>query len=146
MQRKYRVLVIDDDEIIRDIIAMSLEQEGFDVDTAANGKEAIDKSHASLYNIAIVDWRLPDIQGTKLLGKLKDTKPRMGKIMLTGFPSTENAIEALNERADAFFLKPVDMELVIKKIRELLREQEESKRLVEYARKAMQIAGQPCIE
>ena len=52
---------------------MLLEEEGYKVDTAQNGKEAIDKSYANFYNLAIVDWRLPDIEGTVLLGKLRET-------------------------------------------------------------------------
>jgi DNA-binding NtrC family response regulator len=140
MQSEARILVIDDDEVVRDALSMALEQEGYVVDSAANGKEAIEKSHANLYNLAIVDCRLPDVEGTKLLGKLRETEPKMRKIMLTGFPSMENAIEALNEHADAFFVKPVNIELLIKKISELLKEQKKTRTLIEYARKAMKIA------
>ena len=141
MHTKPRILVIDDDETIRDILAITLEQEGFFVDTAINGKEAIEKSYASFFNIAIIDWRLPDIEGTKLLGKLKETKPRMVKIILTGFPSLENAIEAINERADAFLLKPIKTEFLVEKIYQLYKEQEHCRELIEYAKKAMEIAG-----
>jgi DNA-binding response OmpR family regulator len=81
MAKNARILIIDDDEIIRDTLAMSLEQEGYCVDKAENGKEAIAKSCANFYNLAIVDWRLPDIEGTKLLSQLKETKPKMMKLM-----------------------------------------------------------------
>ena len=127
MPKKARILVIDDDEFIRDTVAMCLEQEGYCVDKAENGKEAIAKSHANFYNLAIVDWRLPDMEGTKLLGKLKETTPKMAKIMLTGYPSMNNAIAAVNERADAFLLKPVDFGVLLCKIVELLKQQEEAR-------------------
>jgi UDP-3-O-[3-hydroxymyristoyl] N-acetylglucosamine deacetylase len=121
-----RILVVDDDECILETTAIALELEGFSVDKAKNGKEAIEKSYANFYNVAIVDWRLPDIEGTKLLGELKETTPEMVKIMLIGYPSMNNAVDAINKRADAFFMKPVDFEVLLKKVEELLREQEES--------------------
>lgn len=119
-----RILLIDDDENITGTLSVALEDEGFIVDTAQNGKEAISKSFENFYNIAVVDWRLPDIEGTKLLGKLKETTPKMAKIMLTGFPSMDNAIDAVNNSADAFLVKPVHFEKLLEKINELLQKQE----------------------
>jgi len=123
----YRILLMDDDETIRDTLAMLLQSEGYIADEAENGKEAIEKTNQNFYNLAIVDWRLPDFEGTKLIGKLKETTPRMAKIMLTGFPSMQNAIDSVNNRADAFFLKPVDVPTLLAKIKELLKQQEESR-------------------
>ena len=123
-----KILLIDDDEIILETLALVLEEEGYIVDKAENGKEAIEKTQNNFYNLAIIDWRLPDIEGTKLLGKLQDTLPKMAKIMLTGYPSMTNAVDAVNNRADAFFSKPVDFEALFDKIRVLLREQEEARK------------------
>ncbi len=120
-----RILVVDDDKVIRYTLTVSLEDEGFVVDTAGSGKEAVEKTKANFYNLAIVDWRLPDVEGTKLLGKLKETTPKMAKIMLTGYPSMKNAIDAVNERADAFLTKPVEIDVLLEKMRELLKLQEE---------------------
>ena len=122
-----RILVIDDDTPIRETLSLALETAGFKVDTAKNGKEAIAKSQENFYNLAIVDWRLPDIEGTKLLGDLKETTPRMAKILLTGFPSMDNAIDAVNNAADAFLVKPVKLENLVAKIKELLKKQEAEK-------------------
>ncbi|PVX25852.1 MAG: hypothetical protein CW691_03275 [Candidatus Bathyarchaeum sp.] len=131
MNSATRILVIDDDEIICETLSAALKDEGFVVDTAENGKEAIAKSHANFYNLAIVDWRLPDIEGTKLLGELKETTPKMAKILLTGYPSMSNAIEAVNNRADSFLVKPVRFEKLLEKIKELLKQQEEEKKFSE---------------
>jgi len=127
LSKNAKILVVDDDKIIRDTLAMSLELEGYCVDKAENGKEAIEKSYSNFYNLAIVDWRLPDIEGTKLLGEFRETTPKMAKIMLTGYPSMANAIAAVNKRADAFLLKPVDFEVLFSKIEELLKQQEQAK-------------------
>ena len=126
MTRNARILVIDDDQTILETLVVALESEGYFVDTAKNGEEAITKSHSHFYNVAIVDWRLPDIEGTKLLSKLKETTPKMAKILLTGYPSMENAIEAVNRHADAFILKPTAINKLLAKIEELLKLQEEA--------------------
>jgi DNA-binding NtrC family response regulator len=120
-----RVLIVDDDEVIRHTLKITLEDEGFTVDTAKDGKEAIEKTNSNFYNLAIVDWRLPDIEGTKLLQEFKETIPKMAKIMLTGYPSMKNAIDAVNEHADAFLIKPVAIEELLVKMRELLELQKE---------------------
>jgi len=127
MGGQYKILLIDDDETIRETLTLLLQDEGYIVDKAKTGQEAIEKSNKNFYNLAIVDWRLPDIEGTKLLAALKQTTPKMAKIMLTGFPSVQNAIESVNNRADAFFVKPVDLPMLLEKIRELIKQQEETK-------------------
>jgi DNA-binding response OmpR family regulator len=121
-----KILVIDDDDSIRSTLALTLEAEGYTVDTAKDGEEAIAKSYSNFFNLAIVDWRLPDIAGTDLLGKLKETTPKMAKIMLTGYPSMNTAIDAVNKRADAFLVKPPNMDELLAKIKELLKLQEET--------------------
>ena len=62
--KKGRILVIDDDEGIRKVVAEALKTEGYVVDTASTGKEAIAKSQINFYNLALVDIRLPDMEGT----------------------------------------------------------------------------------
>ncbi len=124
-----RILVIDDDKTIRLTIAAILRDEGFSVDTAETGKEAIEKSNANTYNLALVDIRLPDIMGTELLTKLRETTPPMVKIIVTGFPALQNAIEAVNKGANAYILKPADPEKLVETVKTWLKKQEENKTL-----------------
>ena len=131
MSKLSRILIIDDDETIRITLSMLLKEEGYIVDTAENGKEAIAKSNANFYNLAIIDWRLPDTEGTKLLTELKETTPKMVKITLTGFPSMQNAMDSVNAHADAFIIKPVDSSVLLKKIKELLEQQKQAKKFSE---------------
>jgi len=123
-----RILVVDDDESVRKVLAAILEEEGYAVDTAKNGREAIKKSKAKFYNLALIDIRLPDMEGTRLLTKIKDTTPKMRKIIITGYPSLQNAIEALNRGAHAYVLKPFDMEKVLEIVKEQLRKQREERK------------------
>jgi len=126
-----RILIIDDDESIRKALSAVLEEKGYVVDTAQCGTEAIQKSKTGFYDLALIDIRLPDMEGTELLEALKDTVPQMVKIIVTGYPSLANAIEALNKGADAYVLKPLVMENVLKIIREHLRRQQEAKKYSE---------------
>ncbi|MGB9714680.1 MAG: response regulator [Candidatus Bathyarchaeales archaeon] len=128
MGESARILVVDDDENIREVLKTILEEEGYSVDMAKNGKEAIRKTNEKFYNLALIDIRLSDMEGTELLTKIKDTLPKMRKIIVTGYPSLQNAIEALNKGANAYVLKPFDMNKVLKTIREQLKKQEEERK------------------
>jgi DNA-binding NtrC family response regulator len=122
-----RILVIDDDEAVRKSMARLLQFEGYQVDTAKTGIEAVEKSKLNFYNLALIDIRLPDMEGTELLTAMRDTVPKLVKIILTGYPSVNNAIEAVNKGADAYVTKPVaDTDEFLQKIREHLKKQEES--------------------
>lgn len=129
MEVKPHILLVDDDNTIRETLKILLEESGYLVDIAVTGEEAVSKSNINFYNLAIVDWRLPDIEGTKLLGQFKQTIPKMIKIMLTGYPSMKNAIDSVNAQADAFLQKPADAEQLLEKIEELLEQQEEEKKI-----------------
>jgi two-component system response regulator AtoC len=122
-----RILVVDDDESIRKVLSAVLEENGYSVDTAASGSEAVEKSEANFYNLALIDIRLPDMEGTALLKAMKDTVPAMVKIIVTGYPSLANAMEAVNRGADAYILKPLVMENVLRTIREHLKRQREAR-------------------
>ena len=126
-----RILVIDDDESIRNSLAAILRDEGYEVDVASNGREALQKSEETIYNLALIDIKLPDMEGIDILIRMKDTVPKVRKIMMTGFPSVQNAIEAVNRKADAYLLKPVEVEKLLVTIREQLKLQENEKQYSE---------------
>jgi two-component system NtrC family response regulator len=128
MVENARILVVDDDENIRKVLKTILEDEGYTVDEAEDAKKAIEKSRRHVYNLALIDIRLPDMEGIELLTKMKDTVPKMRKIIITGYPTLQNAIEAVNRGADAYILKPFDMDKVLATIKEQLRKQEEERR------------------
>ena len=128
MGERARILVVDDDESVRKVLATILEEEGYAVDTAKNGRETIKKSKVKSYNLALIDIRLTDMEGTKLLTKVKDTSPKMRKIIITGYPSLQSAIETINRGADAYILKPFEMDKVLEIIRDQLKKQQEEKK------------------
>jgi two-component system response regulator PilR (NtrC family) len=131
LSEKARILIVDDDESIRKALTAVLEEEGYAVDTAQNGNEAIEKCNEKYYNLALIDIRLPDMEGTKLLNAMRQNTPPMVKIIVTGYPSLSNAIEAVNKGADAYLLKPMAMDDVLKTIREHLNKQTEARKYSE---------------
>jgi len=127
MSESARILVIDDEETIRKTISMTLQHAGYAVDTAENGREAVRKSEGSFYNLALIDVRLPDMEGTELLTKLRDTTPRMVKIILTDFPGLENAVTAINKGVDAYLIKPINATELLRVVKEHLNKQQQEK-------------------
>ena len=120
------ILVVDDDKTVLLVFKEILASQGYSVDTAEMGTEAIEKSKTKYYNLALLDIRLPDMSGTELLTKMHEARPKMVKIMVTGYSSLDYAIEAVNKGADAFLTKPVKPDSLLKVVEEKLKEQEEA--------------------
>jgi DNA-binding NtrC family response regulator len=123
LKQKISVLVVDDDAAIRKTLSRILEKEGYLVVAVENGRQAIEASDERFFNVALVDVKLPDMEGTELLSRLKDTEPKMVKIIITGFPSLKNAVDAVNRGADGYVLKPFDVGQLLAMIKKHLRRQ-----------------------
>jgi two-component system response regulator AtoC len=120
--------VVDDDESIRIVLKAILEKEGYIVEVAETGKEAIQKTNVFFYNIALIDVRLPDMEGTELLSAIKDTTPGMIKIIITGYPTLQNAVDAVNKNADGYIIKPLKIEVLLKTLKKHLQKYNASKK------------------
>lgn len=124
----HKILVVDDEEIIRDSLFYILDKEGYQVDKAENGKIAYDKMVANHFDLVITDIEMPFMKGTELLEKIKTLNFQTSVIMITAFGSLDTAITALRNGASDYILKPVEFdELLIKtkrlfELRELLLE------------------------
>ena len=127
MDKHARILVVDDDESIRNTMKAILEDEGYIVDLAATGREAIKRTEETIYNVALIDIRLPDLEGVELLKLMKDSVPRIRKIMVTGYPSMQNAVAALNNNADGYLTKPVDIEKLLNTVKDQIKLQDNEK-------------------
>jgi len=130
-ESKTRILIVEDDKNIRKTMKNILQQRGYETDTAKTGREAEKKANARFYNLALLDIKLPDMEGTQLLAKLHENTPKMVKIMVTGYPSLENAMEALNQGADAYVTKPVKPAKLLALIKEKLEEQSQAENMTE---------------
>ena len=122
-----RILLVDDDKKTCATLSLILSTRGYDIDVADNGKEALEISKSKTYNLAVLDVKLPDVEGTKLLRTMQETSPETVRIMLTGYPDLQNKIDAFKNGASAYFIKPVDPARLIKMIEEKLEEQRDLK-------------------
>jgi len=132
MSEKARILVVDDDEGLRKSLGLIIKRKSYRVETAATGQEALEKAWGKEVNLALVDLKLPDMEGVNLIPTLKEMHPDLAVIVITGCASIETAIQALNKGASAYITKPLNMDELCAKVEEALERQRllaENKRL-----------------
>lgn len=105
-----KILIIDDDKELCNVLKIIFKQEGYNVSTAYTGKEAIQKSRNKFFNASLVDLKLPDISSEKLLEKLENISPDTIRIVITGNSSLDMAINAINLGAAGYITKPINPE------------------------------------
>ena len=114
------ILVVDDDAELRKVLSSILSEEGYSVKTVENGKQAIGICEKTRFDLALIDIKLPDMEGTELLHRLKEKQPHLVMIIITGFPTIENAMGAVNEGADGYILKPFEIGKLLQAVRKHL--------------------------
>jgi DNA-binding response OmpR family regulator len=123
------ILIVDDDKDTRETLSAILRSEGYQLTSAAHASEAIEKVRTQRFDLILIDIRLPDMEGTRLLSHFQKTAPETLKIMITGYPSVRNAAEALNIGADSYLTKPIDPDDLLKTIENKLQEREQKERI-----------------
>ena len=126
-----RILLIDDDESVCETLTSVLEEHGYKVDSALTGGDAVKKSRSRYYDVALIDIRLPDMDGTTLIEKLEEGNPGIVKIMITGYPTLENAVESLNRGADGYIIKPFKIDELLETVRKHIERRREAQSLTE---------------
>jgi len=96
------LLIVDDDKELCQVLADILREKGCVVEVAHDGKEAVDKLQERFYRIALIDIKLPDMEGTELLRRLKEMHPETDAIMISAYATLESSIEAMREGAFAY--------------------------------------------
>lgn len=126
---KCRTLIVDDDVQLRETLAEVLRSHGYQTVNAGDANEAIEKASHQLFDIVLLDMRLPDMEGTRLLSRLQELMPMAIKIVITGHPSIKSAADSLNIGANSYLTKPLDPEQLLKTISLKLEEREEKERI-----------------
>jgi two-component system nitrogen regulation response regulator NtrX len=109
---KHRILVVDDDDKIRSLLAEILTDQGFETVDAADGTYAIQKVKENDLNLVLLDYDLPDMNGLQVLSEIKKLRPAMPVVMVTGYGTIKLAVEATRQGAYDFLEKPVDPDRV----------------------------------
>ena len=106
MKKNISILVVDDEEMLRNLLEKILIKEGYDVDTAADGEKALVKLRENKYNLLITDVKMPRLNGFELLKKVKKDYPATGVIMMTAYGDSFTVKDALLLGADEYITKP----------------------------------------
>jgi DNA-binding response OmpR family regulator len=117
------ILVVDDERNIRNNLGMVLEAEGYKVDTAGNGEDALLRVKEGRYDIAFVDIQMPKMNGLELLRYVRGLKPKMPVVMLTAYGTVGMAVEAMKLGAVDFLEKPFDPKTIQLLCQEILTRQ-----------------------
>jgi len=133
MAPKFDILIVDDDADLASNLRDILEAEGYGTALAWDGQTALTLCHEKIFNLALIDLKLPDISGVKLIKKLARLSPRMEYIINTGYASLDTAVEAVGQRhIIAYETKPLDMNHILMLITQVAERKQAEERVVEY--------------
>ncbi len=124
-----RILVVDDEELIRDLLKMVLMDEGYTVVTATDGEEAIQRLESSPFDLVITDLVMPKVNGVEVLRAAKRIDPNYPVMVITGYPSVETVTKLVRLGAGDYLTKPFNLDVVkvtVAKLLELSRMSRES--------------------
>jgi two-component system OmpR family response regulator len=136
MAAKGRLLVVDDESNIGELIAMALRYEGFEVDVATTGKGALDLATSEPLNLIVLDVMLPDVDGFEIARRLTSTGHRTPIVFLTAKDTTEDKIRGLTVGGDDYVTKPFSLEELVARVYAVLRRTNgdaEQKSVIEFA-------------
>jgi DNA-binding response OmpR family regulator len=119
--RVMRILVVEDEERLARLISRVLAEEGYAVETEANGRQALMRALADEYDLLIVDWMLPDLSGVQLVKRLRAAEVGTPAIMLTARDQVEDRVEGLDAGADDYLPKPFAFPELLARVRALTR-------------------------
>ena len=106
--KKISILVVDDDEATRLYVAKILSLRNWQVDLAEDGPTSLDLVQRQAYDVVVLDYRLPGMDGAELCRRIREMQPEIRQIFLTGYPSIDTVYPAMEAGADHVLAKPVD--------------------------------------
>jgi DNA-binding response OmpR family regulator len=118
----HRILVVDDDRELREMISEIMVDAGFDIATAGSGEEALDVLRGETFDLVLLDMIMPGLGGQEILPLLKRQAPRTRIIMITAFATVENAVAAMRKGADDYLTKPFKVDELLTTVRRSLEE------------------------
>lgn len=133
MEQKFQILIVDDDVELASNLQDILEAKGYSTAVANDGQTALSHCREKVLDLALIDIRLPDTYGVKLVGRFSKLSPRTEFIIMTGYASLETAIESVQQRRIiAYETKPLDVEHLLALIRQMIERKQAEQKLLEY--------------
>ncbi len=126
-RREFRILVVDDERIVRESLKALLEDEGFTVLAAASGPEALEALAAAPFDLMLTDIKMPGMEGVEVLEKAKAAHPGLSVLMMTAYATVDTAVEAMKIGALDYLVKPFEPGALIAKIVKVHRDLEASR-------------------
>ena len=120
MKQSISMLIVDDEESVRDSLYNWFVEDGYDVDCAANAKEALTKIEAGKFDIILADIKMPGMDGLEMHRRIKAINSEVIVIVMTAFASVETAVQALKDGAFDYVTKPFDPDILYSKTLEVL--------------------------
>jgi len=125
MDNEIKILIIEDEEIVKETLAENLKEKGFAVDTAENAAVAISMISHNRYDILLVDYRLPDMDGLALIKEASALSKDSTAIVVTGYSAVETAVDSMRMGAYDYLLKPIDIDSLVAEIQTIMKERKE---------------------
>ncbi|MDR1941910.1 MAG: response regulator [Endomicrobium sp.] len=119
-----KILIIEDEEIVKETLAENLKEKGFIVDGAENAAIALSLIKQNRYDILLVDYRLPDMNGLSLIKEASLISKDSISIVVTGYSAVEKAVDSMRMGAYDYLLKPVDIDSLVSEIKEIMLERD----------------------
>ena len=120
MKSKEKIIVNDADADVRNSFLLFLNKVGYKTETAQTGQEAVNKIKNEYYNVALLNIKLPDVEGTELIKPLKEKRPNMDVIIMTSNTSLNSVVQALNEGASGNIFKPLNVDNLLTNIKDAI--------------------------
>ena len=117
--KRPRVLLVDDEAIVRDSVSEWLKNDNYDVECACNGEEAINHVKAARFDTAVVDLKMPGMDGMEVMKRLKQSAPQILVIIITAYGTAESAVDAMKLGASDYLLKPFTLDKLEKAIEDV---------------------------
>jgi DNA-binding NtrC family response regulator len=119
MEKSVNIMVVDDEEIVRDSLSSWLEEDGYSVEAVESGKKALERLPAKTWDLMLVDLKMPGMDGIQLMEEVRKTNPEVLVIIMTAYATVDTAVKAMKKGAYDYFVKPFnpdDISLTIRKI------------------------------
>jgi len=116
LTERNNILVIDDELLIRDLIYDFIHEREWNVTIVDDGEKALRAFENNEFNVVLTDLKMPEMDGATLIDRLKEVKPNQPIVVVTGYPSVDSAIRALQQRVDDYIVKPFSMPKLFKSV------------------------------